>query len=93
MPGWAPAKEKDEKMRTTKTQKAAAILANRIAHITRPLSVEEINDAFGTQTDFTESTVKQVANEMTTLIQSIVEALDEVNKSDRFPEPTIEPEV
>lgn len=82
-----------EKMITTSTQKAAAILANRIAILTKPISTEDINDAFGTEDDFADSTVEQVAKEMTTLIQSIVEALDDVNESDRFPEPVIKAEL
>lgn len=80
-------------MITTSTQKAAAILANRIAILTKPINAEDINDAFGTKYDFADSTVEQVAEEMTILIQSVVEALDDVNKSDRFPEPVIKAEL
>ncbi len=76
-------------MITTSTQYAAAILANRIAVLTKPIGSEEINDTFGTKEDFADSTVEQVAKEMTILIQSIVEALDDVNESDRFPEVVI----
>lgn len=86
-------REGEEKMITTSTEKAAAILANRIAILTKPISAEDINDAFGTEHDFADSTVEQVAKEMTTLIQSIVEALDDVNESDRFPEPVVKAEL
>ena len=64
-------------MRTNQKQKAAAILANRIARLTKPI----------------DATVEKVAEEVTTLIQQIVGTLDEVNGSDRFPQPEIKAEI
>tara|TARA_R100001086_G_scaffold97702_2_gene48598 strand:- start:846 stop:1094 length:249 start_codon:yes stop_codon:yes gene_type:complete len=76
-------------LRTTTKQKAAAALANRIAALTKPLTADEINESFGTTIDFNDNTVDQVANEMTRLLQGIIEKLDKVNKSDRYPAPEI----
>lgn len=80
-------------MRTNQKQKAAAILANRIARLTKPIDATEINDALGTDIDYTDGTVEKVAEEVTTLIQQIVGTLDEVNGSDRFPQPEIKAEI
>jgi hypothetical protein len=76
-------------LRTSTKQKAAATLANRIAALTKPLTADEINESFGTSIDFNDNTVDQVAKEMTRLLQGIIENLDKVNKSDRYPEPKI----
>lgn len=70
-------------MKTNTNEKASAVLANRIALLTKDLHGEEINDAFGTEIAFTDSTVDQVAEAVTGLLAEILEKLDDVNRTDR----------
>ena len=74
----------------TNRQRAAALLAHRIAYIgTEPVDAQEIRDALGEDIDFQATTVKQVAQAVEALLLPIVDRLDNITGADRYPSLTV----
>ena len=81
--------EETKKTRTTTKQKAAAVLAMRLADLAAPLTFREedrlsddINEAMRTEVDFKLNTLVAVQEQINTLLVEIIRPLDEVNHSD-----------
>ena len=64
-------------------QLASAVLANRLESVTETLEGSEINDAFGTETDFADATVDQVAEVMAKMLNIVLYTLDGDNNTER----------